>query len=72
MAPKHSRTPLEDRYATKADVAEIHRILDNRRDWLERLEKTCAIQFERIAQIQSELDRLRLARARREARNKRK
>jgi len=48
-------------YATKADVEEIHRIFEERRQWLQKLEDTCNIQFARIAQIQAELDQIRRA-----------
>jgi prefoldin subunit 5 len=63
--PSKSRTrrrrPTGSEYATKADIAEIHRILDERRNWLESLEGTCKVQFQRIAQIQAELDEIRRA-----------
>ena len=36
-------------YATKAGIAEIHRIFEQRREWLEKLERTCDFQFARIA-----------------------
>ena len=49
------------RSATKADIANIHRIFDERKEWLEKLEHTCSIQFARIAQIQAELDEIRQA-----------
>ena len=46
---------------TQADLAKIYRIFDERREWLEKLERTCAVQFARIAQIQVELDEVRRA-----------
>jgi len=61
MPRKTSRRPRAHRYATKADIAEIHRIFGERKDWLEKLERTCATQFARIAQIQAELDEIRNA-----------
>ena len=59
MPRKTSRS--SSRFATKADIAEIHRIFDERKEWLEKLEHTCSIQFARIAQMQAELDEIRRA-----------
>jgi hypothetical protein len=61
MASKPSRRRPTAPYATKADIAEIYRIFAQRKEWLERLEHTCDIQFARIAQIQAELDEIRRA-----------
>jgi hypothetical protein len=72
MARKNARRLPSLRYATTADVAEIHRILDDRKAWLERLEKTCSVQFERIAQLQAELDLVRRAWERKQARLEKK
>jgi hypothetical protein len=60
MARKPSRRAVP-RSATKADIEAIHRIFADRKEWLERLERTCEIQFARIAQIQAELDEIRQA-----------
>jgi hypothetical protein len=61
MSRKASRRLRAHHYASKADIAEIHRIFGERKDWLERLERTCETQFARIAQIQAELDGIRQA-----------
>jgi hypothetical protein len=63
MARKRRRgaATKSPRYAMKADIVEIHRIFHEREEWLLKLEKTCATQFARIAQIQAELDEIRKA-----------
>jgi hypothetical protein len=60
MARKNVRRSSAS-YATKADIDKIHRIFDTRKEWLEKLEHTCEIQFARIAQMQAELDAIRRA-----------
>jgi hypothetical protein len=50
---------------TRADIDAILATLEKRRVLIENLERTCAIQFERIAQMQAQLDQLeRLVRQR--------
>jgi hypothetical protein len=57
-SPHQSRPPSP---AAKADLAKIYRIFDEQRQWLEKLEHTCSMQFARIAQMQVELDEVRRA-----------
>jgi len=59
--PGKRRSPTRPRGVTQADISKIHRIFDERREWLEKLEHTCSVQFARIAQIQAELDEIRRA-----------
>jgi hypothetical protein len=61
MARRSSSRAERSRPASQADIEAIHRTFDERRQWLERLEHTCSIQFSRIAQIQAELDVLKRA-----------
>ena len=67
---RRAAAPSKSRYATKADIVEIHRIFHEREEWLLKLEKACATQFARIAQIQAELDDIRQAWARVRSREK--
>jgi hypothetical protein len=57
---------------TPADIAKICAILDEFREWLERLEHTCSVQFARIAQMQAELDEVRRASLKSKSRTARK
>jgi hypothetical protein len=60
MAAKRSRHSRHTKsFATKADIAKIYRVFEERRIWLEGLERTCNTQFQRIAQMQAELDEIR-------------
>ena len=61
MARKSSSRAARSRPATQSDIEAIRRTFDERRQWLEKLEHTCSIQFARIAQIQAELDDLKRA-----------
>ena len=46
------------RPVSRADFNRVLRILDERKRLIENLERTCTIQFERIAQMQAQLDQL--------------
>jgi hypothetical protein len=72
MARKRRRAiaTRKSRFATRADIAEIHRIFGEREEWLQKLEKACSVQFARIAQIQAELDEIRQAWMRLQSRQK--
>jgi hypothetical protein len=72
MARKSSARGARSRPATQADVEAIRRTFDERRQWLEKLEHTCSIQFARIAQIQAELDDLKRAVLKKEPRSRKK
>ena len=52
----HRRSPVAP--VTRADVDAVLATLEERRVLIENLERTCAIQFERIAQMQAQLDHL--------------
>ena len=54
--PKIRRTPSAP--ATRADIDAILNTLEERRLLIENLQQTCSIQFERIAQMQAQLDHL--------------
>lgn len=43
---------------SRADIDRIHSIFDDRKVLIENLQHTCSIQFERIAQMQAQLDHL--------------
>jgi hypothetical protein len=59
---RRSRRPkARSRYATAEDVREIHRILALRAERLDELQHTCTVHFQRIAQIQAELDEVKTA-----------
>ena len=55
-APRRRRSV--DAPVTCADIDAILATLEERRVLIENLERTCAIQFERIAQMQAQLDHL--------------
>jgi hypothetical protein len=55
------RPTARSRYATAADVREIHGILAVRAKRLDELQRTCTLHFQRIAQIQVELDEIKMA-----------
>lgn len=69
--PTKRRKSDATQYATKEDIADIYQIFEERRKWLEKLEDTCSIQFARIAQIQAELDQIRVAWTKKQPRSKR-
>jgi hypothetical protein len=58
MAKAARRRKPSPRDATREQLAVIHRTLDERRELIEQLQRTCNIQFERIAQMQAQLDQL--------------
>jgi hypothetical protein len=60
MARKPARTPTRQ-YVTRHEFEAILRTVDDRTMLIETLQKTCDIQFRRIAQIQQELDEIRSA-----------
>ena len=41
-----------------ADIDRIYRVFDERKTLIENLQHTCSIQFERLAQMQAQLDHL--------------
>jgi hypothetical protein len=50
--------PLKKQPVSRAEFERILRILDERKELIENLQHTCTIQFERIAQMQAQLDHL--------------
>ena len=61
-ARRGSRRPkATSRYATAKEVREIHRILAVRAERLAELQHTCTVHFQRIAQLQAELDEVKAA-----------
>ena len=57
-----SRRPkAHSRCATAEEVREIHRILAVRAERLDELQHTCTVNFQRIAQVQAELDEIKTA-----------
>jgi hypothetical protein len=58
--PARSRaTPYVTHHEFRREVAAVRRTFDERKALIEDLQKTCTIQFQRIAQIQAELDEIR-------------
>jgi hypothetical protein len=55
------RQKARPRYARVEDIDEIHRIFAVRADKLAELQRTCTLHFQRIAQIQAELDEVKTA-----------
>ena len=53
-----SRTPRTPRYVTREEYDAILATFAERAELIANLERTCAIQFERIAQMQVQLDHL--------------
>jgi hypothetical protein len=58
-APRQRRRP-----SIETEVRQIRNILERRLEIIDDLQRTCSIQFQRIAQIQAELDQLKRAWAR--------
>jgi hypothetical protein len=53
---KKSRVPKREPASFAAEIRDIRATLDHRLTTLEELQRICEIQFQRIAQIQAELD----------------
>ena len=56
--PAMPPTKSARRTVSPADIERIYRVFDDRRRLIEDLQHTCTIQFERIAQMQAQLDLL--------------
>ncbi len=58
MAKAARRRPSSARYVTQKQFAAVLATLDERAELIATLQRTCTIQFERIAQMQVQLDHL--------------
>lgn len=56
-----SRPQKKRSLSIEAEIRQIHAILDRRLEMIHDLQRTCTIQFQRIAQMQAELDELKKA-----------
>jgi len=58
---KKSRVPKREPASFAAEIREIRATLDHRLEVIEELQRICEVQFQRIAQMQAELDVIKKA-----------